>query len=642
MSYKRDKTRSTSSQPYATPKVLFCRGCQRPCRTQSALDSHQRICEQLKLGKHDSFFKLDPLRSGPPSCEVPAALQNLMAPKDTTEKVLPLSQSPTTVQPETLPPNLQPFVTPSATAVPLSTTSTGCSQTAGQGASTADTTNHRTSTFQTVDSTQQQNANDKANCPICKVDVADENSVECESCKVWVHQKCLHMSDEEFQSLDIDKSIQWFCARCRQIKANNIKWGNHTGEENIRRLISSTYETIIEWRKNTFRLPRGKCGIDFIKELTRLINLFVDKTQWERLAIPLVHIFIPIMLQLPSPKSKPREHSKYLASRLEKWKNGDMRSLMDENNEIQKRLKSRKNGGDKGDQKQKSFVKLMLLGKIGDAAKKINNEDSIKGVHDLDEEIKNILQQKHPPSKDPAEHIILPQTSARPQPVMYEEITADFVYRTAKRMKGSGGPTLIDSDAWKQFLCSKANGKAGTDLCQAVADMTKILCTVDVHHDCLTEFIAGRLVPLDKGMTKDGTPGVRPVGVGEVLRRLVGKLLIGVIKEDITTAAGPLQTCTGIKAGIEAAIHAMRKVFEEEETQAVLLVDAENAFNKLNRKAALNNIKELCPPFHQYLLNTYQAPAQLIIPGKDDEKCSIILSEEGCTQGDVAAMGNME
>ena len=114
--------------------------------------------------------------------------------------------------------------------------------------------------------------------------------------------------------------------------------------------------------------------------------------------------------------------------------------------------------------------------------------------------------------------------------------------------------------------------------------------------DCLTEFIACRLVPLDKGETKEGTPGVRPIGVGEVLRRLVGKLLIRVIKDDITTAAGPIQTCTGIKAGIEGAIHSMRKVFEDDETEAILLVDAENAFNNLNRRAALSNIKEICPP----------------------------------------------
>ena len=61
-------------------------------------------------------------------------------------------------------------------------------------------------------------------------------------------------------------------------------------------------------------------------------------------------------------------------------------------------------------------------------------------------------------------------------------------------------------------------------------------------------------------------------------------------------AAGPLQTCSGLKGGIEAAIHAMRLTFEKENTEAVLLVDAENAFNNLNRKAALQNIRQLCPP----------------------------------------------
>ena len=67
------------------------------------------------------------------------------------------------------------------------------------------------------------------------------------------------------------------------------------------------------------------------------------------------------------------------------------------------------------------------------------------------------------------------------------------------------------------------------------------------------------------------------------------------------------------------------------------MVDAENAFNNLNRIAALHNIKELCPNFHRYLHNTYQLPAKMIINdqnGLNDD----ILSEEGSTQGDVPAM----
>ena len=308
---------------------------------------------------------------------------------------------------------------------------------------------------------------------------------------------------------------------------------------------------------------------------------------------------------------------------------------MEEAREIQKRIKVKPNK-DMTEANNKAFTNLMLMGKLGDAAKKINNDDSIKGVHTLDENIKEILQKKHPKSREAVPETVLLPTSTPPQPVMYEEITAHAVYKIAKNMRGSGGPSLIDSDTWKQFLCSKAYGNVSTELCQAVAEFAKILCTEDVHPECLTEFIACRLVPLDKGATSDGTPGVRPVGIGEVLRRITGKLLIGVIKDDITHSAGPLQTCTGVKAGIEAAIHAMRQVFEDSDSEAVLLVDAENAFNNINRQAALQNIKELCPPFHQYLSNTYQTAAKLIIPG--ERTYDTIYSEEGCTQGDVAAM----
>ena len=60
-------------------------------------------------------------------------------------------------------------------------------------------------------------------------------------------------------------------------------------------------------------------------------------------------------------------------------------------------------------------------------------------------------------------------------------------------------------------------------------------------------------------------------------------------------AAGPLQLCAGQIVGIEAAIHAVRPTFECEGTQGVLLVDASNAFNALNRSTALLNIINICP-----------------------------------------------
>ena len=73
-------------------------------------------------------------------------------------------------------------------------------------------------------------------------------------------------------------------------------------------------------------------------------------------------------------------------------------------------------------------------------------------------------------------------------------------------------------------------------------------------------------------------PGVRPIGVGEVLRRIIGKAVLSVIGKDIQKAAGSIQLCAGQPSGIEAAIHAMSDLFHQEDTEAVLLVDADNAF----------------------------------------------------------------
>ena len=156
-------------------------------------------------------------------------------------------------------------------------------------------------------------------------------------------------------------------------------------------------------------------------------------------------------------------------------------------------------------------------------------------------------------------------------------------------MQGSGGPTLLDSDGWRHILCSKSYGKASAQLCETIAELSKILATQEVDPVSLREFVASRLIPLDKGRDLAGILGIRPVGVGELLRRIVGKCVVNVVRDDIQLAAGPLQTCAGLKSGIEASIHATRDLWYEDATEAAILVDADNAFNRLNRKLAIHN-----------------------------------------------------
>ena len=77
----------------------------------------------------------------------------------------------------------------------------------------------------------------------------------------------------------------------------------------------------------------------------------------------------------------------------------------------------------------------------------------------------------------------------------------------------------------------------------------------------------------------------------------------------------------------------MHEIFQEDNSQGVLLIDASNAFNSLNRQVALHNIQILCPRASIIIINTYRAPSRLFIAGGGE-----VLSQEGTTQGDPLAM----
>ena len=92
-------------------------------------------------------------------------------------------------------------------------------------------------------------------------------------------------------------------------------------------------------------------------------------------------------------------------------------------------------------------------------------------------------------------------------------------------------------------------------------------------------FLACRLIFLNKNA------GLRPVKIGEVARRIVGKVIVLVLKEDVIKCTGMLQVRAGQEVSIEAALYSMNMIYEDENTGAILLADASNAFNSLNRQS---------------------------------------------------------
>ena len=303
-------------------------------------------------------------------------------------------------------------------------------------------------------------------------------------------------------------------------------WGVKTTLNQISSKMDACYDSIVRWKKNFFLLPRGNSGKHFIVELTRLINLYNNDTLLKAISLKSVMIFLPLMLQKPSKNSKARDHAKYLSKRLDMCKEGNIQGLLDEVNEIQKRLVSSRRANDFN--LTKKFTNLMLKGKLSQASRLINRDSG--GLLKIDEAVKAILLEKHPEGQPINREALETNDTFVSQPVqevIFEPIDGDMVAKAAMKTEGSGGPTLIDSDCWKQILCSKNFKQQQADLCDSIAELTKKLCVTSADPTDLKELLASRLIPLDKN------PGVRPIGIGEILRRIIGKCVTWSIKEDI-------------------------------------------------------------------------------------------------------------
>ena len=109
-----------------------------------------------------------------------------------------------------------------------------------------------------------------------------------------------------------------------------------------------------------------------------------------------------------------------------------------------------------------------------------------------------------------------------------------------------------------------------------------------------------------------------------------------VTRSDAEEVAGIKQMCAGAKAGIEAAIHAVNEIFDGHKANewGVLLIDASNALNSLNRIAALWNVRVLWPRCSRFLFSTYRGWASLVI----DVSTLVLYRKEGVTQGDPLSM----
>ena len=239
---------------------------------------------------------------------------------------------------------------------------------------------------------------------------------------------------------------------------------------------------------------------------------------------------------------------------------------------------------------------------------------------DLNEETLSALHAKHPPlhpdSSFPAPLEIPPSLF----PLSEKEVV------TAIRSfpcGSAGGPDGLRPQHLKD-LTSESAERGGRELIRALSSFIFHILEGNTPVAVQPFFFGATLIALRK---KGG--GIRPIAVGQTLRRLAAKCAGFRMVESMGASLAPQQLGYGVPLGGEAAAHAARRFLDSMSPgQLLLKLDFRNAFNSLRRDKMLTVVKDVAPDLFRFVSSAYERPSSLFYGDH------IIQSAEGVQQGD--------
>ena len=154
--------------------------------------------------------------------------------------------------------------------------------------------------------------------------------------------------------------LPWFT----HVSAPNYPWDDTVGES-FSRSNDACYDEIVHWRRNVFKVPSGRTGKSFVRELTRMFHAFAEGSALERIALTAAMVMPALLLQKPHPKSKEKDHITHLECRLQLWAEGYLQALMEEVCTIQQQLTQQSKSQNRPIQQTALLLaKLMMEGKV--------------------------------------------------------------------------------------------------------------------------------------------------------------------------------------------------------------------------------------------------------------------------------------
>lgn len=115
---------------------------------------------------------------------------------------------------------------------------------------------------------------------------------------------------------------------------------------------------------------------------------------------------------------------------------------------------------------------------------------------------------------------------------VYDFIDEELIYNLVSKIKGLVGLFGMDVELYKRILCFKNFKIEGKILREELVVFIRNLLRKLYYLFLFEVFMFCRFILFDKNL------GIRLIGVGEVLRRIVGKMVSGFLKEEIKEVVG--------------------------------------------------------------------------------------------------------
>ena len=149
---------------------------------------------------------------------------------------------------------------------------------------------------------------------------------------------------------------------------------------------------------------------------------------------------------------------------------------------------------------------------------------------------------------------------------------------------------------------------------KALTSLVRLACEGKLHPNAAETLCAATLIPLKK---KDD--GIRPIAVGETIRRAIGKALLRTpqVREEVSTL-GPRQTGVGVARAAELVGMGVQRLVDGLSPTGRWIaaqVDVSNAYNEMRREAVLRGALRKAPGAYNWLSFCYTEHVPLYCQG---------------------------